>query len=130
MANVQVAIRLRRKPRYHLAAVFSALIVRRHDVADKITGRLRGRATRARRVVARITHSQRFKHGIPLCRKGAPLTGSAICALALALVLSYILRRPLVERRATGRQTADVAELADALDSKSSVFTDVWVRPP
>ena len=25
---------------------------------------------------------------------------------------------------------ADVAELADALDSKSSVFTDVWVRPP
>ena len=27
-------------------------------------------------------------------------------------------------------QGADVAELADALDSKSSVFTDVWVRPP
>jgi hypothetical protein len=25
---------------------------------------------------------------------------------------------------------ADVAELADALDSKSSIFTDVWVRPP
>jgi hypothetical protein len=28
------------------------------------------------------------------------------------------------------RLAADVAELADALDSKSSIFTDVWVRPP
>ena len=25
---------------------------------------------------------------------------------------------------------ADVAELADALDSKSSIREDVWVRPP
>jgi hypothetical protein len=28
------------------------------------------------------------------------------------------------------RPVADVAELADALDSKSSIREDVWVRPP
>jgi hypothetical protein len=28
------------------------------------------------------------------------------------------------------RQSADVAELADALDSKSCIRKDVWVRPP
>ena len=44
----------------------------------------------------------------------------ANCALALAV------RAPVF---CLG-QGADVAELADALDSKSSVFTDVWVRPP
>ena len=27
-------------------------------------------------------------------------------------------------------QVADVAELADALDSKSGIRKDVWVRPP
>ena len=29
-----------------------------------------------------------------------------------------------------GNQVADVAELADALDSKSSTRESVWVRPP
>src|ERR1035437_4861680 len=29
-----------------------------------------------------------------------------------------------------GSPRADVAELADALDSKSSIREDVWVRPP
>jgi hypothetical protein len=29
-----------------------------------------------------------------------------------------------------GEPVADVAELADALDSKSSIREDVWVRPP
>ena len=36
----------------------------------------------------------------------------------------------LLKRTISLARGADVAELADALDSKSSVFTDVWVRPP
>jgi hypothetical protein len=34
------------------------------------------------------------------------------------------------QRNILSALVADVAELADALDSKSSIFTDVWVRPP
>jgi hypothetical protein len=38
-----------------------------------------------------------------------------------------LLRRQLIYIE---RSVADVAELADALDSKSSIREDVWVRPP
>ena len=40
---------------------------------------------------------------------------------------TYLLRTPL---KYIGVLVADVAELADALDSKSSTRKSVWVRPP
>ena len=40
---------------------------------------------------------------------------------------TYLLRAPL---KYIGVLVADVAELADALDSKSSTRKSVWVRPP
>ena len=40
---------------------------------------------------------------------------------------TYLLRAPTIYIL---RLVADVAELADALDSKSGIRKDVWVRPP
>ena len=41
-----------------------------------------------------------------------------------------LLALPPISRKVQGSSVADVAELADALDSKSSTRESVWVRPP
>ena len=76
-----------------------------------------------------------------------PFAVWGIAGLRLSRILVYLYRRELEletamnagpgiefagsnQRNSLINQSADVAELADALDSKSGIRKDVWVRPP